>query len=477
MAEKIGNTGSAVRVTVGVSTMTNQLVVDNVKNNIAAGVAYTYHNSQGVGVDMTATTFVNNDPIRDGLTMQFDHHNHGMHASTNKLRVYNVQSDVKPTTLTAEIDDSTQVIKVADGAAFANFQGSPVGAANTGYLKIDKEIISYNVISANDITIANRVIDSSLKSNHAQNANVFKYEFNGVSLRKINKEHDIDPRKKTFNSYYVKLDETDKTFTFTKAGGGNEVQVSQNIPFEYVNPNFNMINPTDTNISARIKTTSGTSISGTEASFRDLAYEPITLNALNRLDTPRIVASKVNESGLLGGNKSFALEVLMSTTNEDVSPMVDLDTTNIIAVSNLVDDEVADYETDPRVKIPGGDPNSAIYETKRIDLEFSSNSIFVQFDGHRGAESNIRAFYKLYRKDGNDANQAYIPFNTNGLPDKFVSPNESENGFSEYKFTAENTPQFNGLMIKIVMTATNQAQAPRIKNFRAIALRAFNTDE
>ena len=477
LMNQLGATGSGVRVNVGVSTMTNLLIVDDVVDNIVTGTGYTYYNSAGVGANKPAPQFVNADPIRDGVTMLFDHHNHGMHSSTNKLRVYNVESDVKPTTLSASIDDDTTVIKVADGSAFATFEGATVGAANTGYLKIDKEIISYETISGNDITIKNRVVDSSLKSNHAQNANVFKYEVSGVSLLKVNKEHNIDPREKTFNSYHVKLSDTTKSFNSTRPVGGKNVEVSQNIPFEYINPNFNMINPSGTSITANIKTTSGTSLSGSEASFNDLGMESVTFNKLNRLDSPRIVASKVNESGLLGGAKSFALEMIMSTTNEDVSPMVDLDTTNIIVVSNLVDSKVSNFETDSRVKVPGFDPNSGIYETKKIDLEFASNSLLVQFDGHREEQSNFRVFYKLFRKDGNDSQQTYIPFNTNGLPDKTVNPNETENGFSEYKFTAENTPQFNGFMIKVVMTATNQAQAPRFKNFRAIALRAFEADD
>ena len=477
LANPIGATGSGVRVTVGIVSTTNLLIVDDVDSNISAGVAYTYFNSAGVGANMTAPTAVTNDAIRDGVTMLFDHHNHGMHASTNKLRVYDVQSDVKPTTLTAAVDNDTTIIKVADGSAFATFEGSPVGAANTGYLLINKEIISYNTISSNDITVASRVVDSSIKSNHARNTNVFKYEFNSVSLLKINKEHNIDPREKTFNSYHVKLTDTSKSFGTTRVGGGNNVQVSQNIPFEYINPSFNMVNPSGTTVSARIKTTSGTSISGSEASFQDLGYEPVTLNKLNRLDSPRIVASKVNESGLLGGEKSFALEFLMQTSNPDVSPLLDLETTNIIAVSNLVNSKVSDYETDARVRTPGADPNAGIYETKKIELEFTSNSLFVQFDAHREADADIRVFYKLFRKDMNDASQAYIPFNSDGSSDKVVNPNETENGFSEYKFTAENTPQFNGFMIKVIMTSTNQAQAPRLKDFRAIALRSFSTDE
>jgi len=477
LANQIGATGTGVRAIVGIVTQTNLIVVDDVSSNIVAGTAMTHYNSSGTGSIISAPTSVTNDSIRDGYTMLFDHHNHGMHASTNKVKVVNFASDVAPTSLSSAIDDDTTVITVADATEFANFEGSPVGAANTGYLKIDKEVISYNTVSGNDITITNRVIDSSLKSNHAQNAAVYKYEFNSISLRKINKEHNMDPRDKTFNSYYLKLDDTTKTFGSTKSGGGNALEVSQNIPFEYIDPQFNMITPSGTNVTARIKTTSGTSISGSEGSFQDKGYESVSLNNLNRLDDPRIIASKVNEYNLLGDSKSFTIELALSTTKEDVSPLIDLDRANVIVISNLVDNKVTDFETDSRVRIPGSDPNSAIYETQKILLEFPSNSLYVQFDGHREAEGDIRVFYKLFRSDGSDAQQVYIPFNTDGSPDKTVNPNQTENGFSEYKFTAENTPQFSGFMIKVVMTSTSQAKPPRIKNFRAIALRSFSANE
>ena len=148
----------------------------------------------------------------------------------------------------------------------------------------------------------------------------------------------------------------------------------------------------------------------------------------------------------------------------------------------LIDNKVANFITDSRPRVPGMDPNSAIYETKRINLEFPSNSIQVMFDGHRDAEANFRVFYKLYRNDAVDVQQNYIPFNghsspnqhqSDGSSDKLVNPNTTLNAFSEYKYTAENTPQFNGFMIKVVMTSNTQANPPRLKNFRAIALRSF----
>ena len=189
-----------------------------------------------------------------------------------------------------------------------------------------------------------------------------------------------------------------------------------------------------------------------------------------------MVASGTNEFQLLDNQKSLTLELTLTTNDSDVSPMINLDTANAILLSNLVDDKVDNFETDNRTKIPGSEPNNAVYETKMINLEFVSNSLLVQFDGHREAEGDIRVFYKLVRSDGSGVRQSYVPFNGDGLSDNSVKPNRTRNSFSEYKFTAENTPQFNGFMIKVVMTSTNQAKPPRLKNFRAIALRSFEID-
>jgi hypothetical protein len=56
------------------------------------------------------------------------------------------------------------------------------------------------------------------------------------------------------------------------------------------------------------------------------------------------------------------------------------------------------------------------------------------------------------------------------LPDRFVSGSMS-NQFLEYEFTANELPLFSGYTIKIVMSGTNQAYPPRIKELRTIAIR------
>ena len=57
-----------------------------------------------------------------------------------------------------------------------------------------------------------------------------------------------------------------------------------------------------------------------------------------------------------------------------------------------------------------------------------------------------------------------------GLPDRFV-PGSRSNEFLEYEFTANDLPLFTGYTIKIVMSGTNQAYPPRIRELRTIAVR------
>ena len=228
VANKVGATGSGVRAVVSSAPTTNKIIVDNVSDNFTSSSgAVTYLNSSGCATTLTQPTAVITDSVRDGITMMVDHHNHGMHAATNKVDISGVLSDVAPTTLTASIDDNTSIISVADGTAFTTFEGAAVGNSNPGYILVNKEIISYKTISGNNITIDTRVVDSSLKSTHAQGANVYKYEFNGVSLRKINKLHDLDPRERTFNSYHIALSDTTKKFTTSKVGGGDKVHTTK----------------------------------------------------------------------------------------------------------------------------------------------------------------------------------------------------------------------------------------------------------
>ena len=123
---------------------------------------------------------------------------------------------------------------------FATFEGVGVGTTNFGYAILGEEIICYTGVSDSSITgITTRGIDATTKSSHSSGDVIKKYEFAGVSLRRINKTHDMNSpaatvtKPKDLDFYHIKVDMNsdgtdrssgtlpDRFFSSTKRGGGS----------------------------------------------------------------------------------------------------------------------------------------------------------------------------------------------------------------------------------------------------------------
>ena len=392
---------------------------------------------------------------------------------------------------------------------FATFEGVGVGTTNYGYAILGNEIISYTGVSDSSITgITTRGIDATTKSSHSSGDVIKKYEFSGVSLRRINKTHDMnspaatvtDPKDLDF--YHIKVDMNsdgtdrssgtlpDRFFSSTKRAGGSNVTATQNVQFETLTPNVQTLLPNATTIGGRVRTISATSIDGSETSFVDQGFVDVTLDDMNHFETPRMVASKINEDRQLTdlpGNKSMTFEFLMNSADENVSPAIDLDRVSAILTTNRINSPVSDFASDSRVNQTGQDPCAATYVSNLIVLENPATSLKVQFAGYRRDSSDIRVMYKVL-SEGESENSMEKDFdlfpgfanidqngniinktNNNGKPDDPVTPSASET-FKDYEFTIEELPPFTRFQVKIDMTGTNQAQPPYIKDLRAIAL-------
>ena len=329
---------------------------------------------------------------------------------------------------------------------------------------------------------------------------------NGVSLRRINRDHTLSDatvgNARKLDSYAIKIDmsangiDRSVNTSFPKLGfntpkkvGGDSVTGGNNIQFETITPNVQNLTLTGTTLNASIRTVSATSVDGGEQSFSDQGYEPVTLNEPNELDSPRMIASKNNENVILTdlpGNKSFTLDLEFFSDNSFVSPLVDLDRVQAILTSNRVNSPVSDFSQDRRVTVTGEDPNSAIYITKRVDLANPANSIKVLLDAYRDQTADIRVLYKIFTDDSSIDSVPYNLFpgynnlddlgnvidvaNNDGRSNVLVTPSDPGQ-FKEYEFFVDDLPEFTGFQLKIVMTGTNQAKPPRIKNLRTIAVR------
>ena len=287
--------------------------------------------------------------------------------------------------------------------------------------------------------------------------------------------------------YYLKINSTN-SFTSHSLGGGLNARASQNIQFESMVPNLKHILPDDTTINASARTTSGTSISGSETSFQDRGYEPVSISGRTDFANPRIIASRVNESdklGVLPGSKSFTLDVTIGSSNENVSPVVDVFDSNITVRSNRVNAPITNYITDRRSNTLLEDPHTFSYVTSVIELENPASSLKVILAAFKPGTSDIRVLYRLRRSDQSDIDKVFelMPGfnnldingkvidakNNDGTSDRQIS-NSLEEFFYEHQFTANSLPQFSGYQVKVELISTNQAESPSVRDFRVIAL-------
>jgi hypothetical protein len=507
------NVGANARFSLSNIVNPNQIILDNVKGDFVVGESKIIQFVDNVGITTSLNgTGVFVDEIiteTDGLHIKVDHRNHGMYFDDNLVVISNAQSDIRPTKLSVQLSsDSTGPISVDNSNAFSTFENVGVGTTNPGYLIIGDEIIEYT--SASGGLIGGNIIRGAYPTIHPIGSPVYKYELNGVSLRRINRTHNLndvtisDPI--TFDSYHIKLDMSsngiDRSIDSgypvlyadqTKSTGGRNIRATQNMPFELITPLIHNLTVQGTSLSAEARTITGASIGGNEIPFTDMGFEPITINAPNYFDSTRIIASQVNEINKLSnlpGNKSMNMRLTLGTVDPKVSPVIDTQRMSAILTSNRVNSVIENYATDARVNTIDRDPSAFQYISKEITLENPASSIKIILDAHINLYSDIRAFYAVSGNPNFDP--TFTPFpgyknlnsrgqiidfeNSDGLPDKFVSQSNTigfipqELVYREYTFTADQLPSFRSYRIKLVMTSINQVYVPRVKNLRVIAL-------
>lgn len=424
------------------------------------------------------------------------HPNHGMYGLNNKVQITGVQSDILPEKLTvAYATTDSGPISVASTAIFTTFEGSPVSNINPGYVQIANEIIKYeNVNTNNQLIDVTRGFYGTTPVSHAVGDLVYKYEFNNVSLNRINTTHTIlTTPQPTINSYYVQVS-AGSSFTQTKTAGGDNVYASKNKQFSEVELNPDLITVfNNTQTLASIRTITSRSVDGSETPYVDNATESIGIGSVTKLNSPRMVASRQNELEYLNstnfiGNRSFTLELNLSTTDTNVSPIIDLTqnyvSTKIYNINQPIG--ISSYASDNRVNSNSDDPHAFIHVSNKVNLEQSADSLKVLFSAYRNVASDIRVLYKIFTNDSPDEDQVWQLFpgydnldvngnvidsnDNDGKSDANIRSSLNDE-FLDYTYSIDNLSAFTGFQIKIVGTSTNQAYSPLIKELRVIALR------
>ena len=485
---------------------------------------------QASSADIAVESFNPDGGIYDGKTFRVNQFDHGMYSGTNKVEISDLQTDTPSTTLTANLlQNETSTISVASTLPFQYFEGIEVNGTTgyIGYVKIGNEIIGYQDANNTGLVIASssdgRGIDNSIVVPHEINDRVEKYELGGVSMRRmvINGGQSISGEDTGLDHYHVKIDastngqvrnqdedypagtnQPELSFKNDSFVGGSRVRASKNIAYSAIVPRYDTMTPSgidgsSTNITASIRTVSGSSVNGAEASFNDQGYKDVQLNAYNNFDDVSIVASKINENEYLTNlprNKSFTTVLNMTSSNEYLSPMVYIGESNTEFISHRLNNPIGadNYSTDNRVNTTIDDPHSAVYYSNTVRLSKPATSLKILLSAFRPENSDIRVLYRLERLDSSGVVGEFELFpgyknlidnnedgfgdividagKNDGRSDSFVGLSVSD-VFREYQYTADNLDLFNGYTIKIVMSGTNQAKPPRIKELRSIAIR------
>ena len=299
---------------------------------------------------------------------------------------------------------------------------------------------------------------------------------NGIPITELNATHTAISNIQ-IDSYTITVS---SNATSTGTAGGNNVTATENALIDQLQTLVPTVEHPDTSLIANIRSTSGTSPSGTQTSFNLQAAsqsEVIPINDGYIFENSRLIASPINETNELSGSKSFRLSFTMGTTKDNLSPVIDLDRKSILTVANRLDNVDTSSDVYPTTSYvspnePDGDSGEAVYVTRKVALKTPATSIKVIFDAVRFNSSQIQVMYKILRSDdASDFDElGWRYFNTDGSPDTTVNDSTNQYDFLENTHSVEDLDEFIAFSIKIRMQGTNSSEVPRIKDLRAIAL-------
>ena len=517
-------TGRDATITIASITGVDTLYLGSVQGQFdsAVGSGLSYYSGATTIVSLGSTQVLSNNEgtdLNSGSFLEVNHFNHGMYAKNNKLTISDVETDTTPTTLTGNFSTTDNQITVVNTSVFENFEGVASGAANTCFVQIGSEIIGVTTASSTQLNVVARGVDNTIVQPHDSGDTISKYEFGGVSLRRINNiTHDINGLSDTnididSDRYYIEIDRSANgtnrsvdaanlpqlSFSSESVNSGSQIRTSENRVYNEIKPNIPVeIIGEETTASAVIRSTTGTSIDGSEVSFQLLnSVEPVVLNANNRVSTTRLVCSRVNELNQsqfenVSGRRSLTASVTMNTTDKNISPIIYLLETGTVTadlISNDINAPITNFASSDLVKSINEDPHNAVYVSNTVNLAQEASSLKVIFSAFRPESSDIRVLYSLIRDDSVGIDQEFelfpgfdnlesasdgstkvvTPGLNSGRPDVRV-PASEDGQFLEYEFTANDLGNFSGYRIKIIMSGTNQSASPIIRDLRTLAL-------
>lgn len=124
---------------------------------------------------------------------------------------------------------------------------------------------------------------------------------------------------------------------FTSSFGGSDITASYHIAYSTVMPSIEILDFDETDYNITIRGTYGDTLDTSLNSPYTLTGEYSALNKQNiHFTEPMLVASYINEKEKMLGDKSFTMTVNMTSFNENLSPMLNVDRLSAVFVRNKI---------------------------------------------------------------------------------------------------------------------------------------------
>ena len=291
--------------------------------------------------------------------------------------------------------------------------------------------------------------------------------------------------------------QADSTATGTVIGGSNNVKVEQNILMNTAIPNIETIVLPNSTLTLTAEFTNASSLvtsnASTNAQYGSSASQIISPIEPINFNSPKVIASKrieEDENTLLGGGSvdprgSIRIKADFSTTDNFITPVIDMQQASVTALSNLIDNQVdsdeAGLDLDVTVNVPlnyvdetaaaGGSALSK-HLTRPINITEPAVGLKVLLGASRPTNSNIELYFRTLNAGSDDdiETKNFVLAPVESLP----QADDNINRFRQYEYTigglGGTLEPFTTFQLKIVMKSQNSSKVPRIRDLRAIAL-------
>ena len=221
----------------------------------------------------------------------------------------------------------------------------------------------------------------------------------------------------------------------------------------------------NTSVDATALTTLMNYTNGAISSYSRGKVYPIVIGKRTYLEQNSVVASSVNENRYMSNAASFDMTVNLTSDNPNVSPVIDSRRPAAIKTfSNVLNTNIGTSESSATAGLA-----MSRYLTKKVSLVTVSNGIRLFSSIYSEKETDVR-WYVRTSLSGSGTNHNDITLWTELTCDTDRNKSTFLGQYFEYEFYSDELESFDTYDLKCVLTSSNPAKAPIVRQYRAIAI-------